>query len=77
MVIAAECSLEFKFALMSSHVLRRAVVHECPFRKPDKFPLRKSQNFIKFVSWGALTLRHIPRNLRLIGLSQKAMKEKN
>ena len=28
MVIAAECSLESKFALMSSHVLRRAVVHD-------------------------------------------------
>ena len=28
MVIAAECSLESKFALISSHVLRRAVVHE-------------------------------------------------
>ena len=32
MVIAAECSLESKFALISSHVLRRAVVHECPLR---------------------------------------------
>ena len=41
MVIAAECSLESKFPLMSSHVLTRAVVHECPFRKQDKFPLRK------------------------------------
>ena len=43
MVIAAECSLESIFFLMSSNVLRRAVVHECPFKKPDKFPLRKSR----------------------------------
>ena len=41
MVIAAECSLESKFALMSSHVLRRAVVHECPFRKPRWVPLKR------------------------------------
>ena len=35
MVIAAECSLESKFALMSSHVLRRAVVqNNFPFLKP-------------------------------------------
>ena len=35
MVFAAECSVGSKFALMSLHVLRRPVVHECPFKKLD------------------------------------------
>lgn len=57
MVIAAECSLDSKFSLISSHVLRRAVAHECPFRNPDKFPLKKLRE--KLYSWSKITLSAI------------------
>ena len=35
-VIDAMCILESRLVVISSHVLSRAVVHECPFKKPDK-----------------------------------------
>ena len=39
-VIDAMCILESRLVVISSHVLSRAVVHECPFKKPDKLSLR-------------------------------------
>ena len=56
MVIAAVCSLQSKRLLISLHVLRSAVAHECPFRNPDMLTLSLRKLRENSYTWTNITL---------------------